>query len=77
MAALEAYLRIVLAETLIAISRTREAEWQIAAALPIIEEQKMVPEGHAALGLLRESVRRRQTDGGALRELRERLQSTR
>jgi tetratricopeptide (TPR) repeat protein len=77
MATLEAYLRIILAETLIAVSRTREAEWQIAAALPIIEEQKMVPEGLAALSLLRESVRRRQTDSKALREVRERLQSIR
>jgi tetratricopeptide (TPR) repeat protein len=75
MSTLEAYLRIVLAETLIALSRHREAEWQIAAALPTIEEQGMVPEGFAAVTLLRESVRRRQADGNALRELREHLQA--
>jgi len=75
MSTLEAYLRIVLAETLIALSRFREAEWQIAAALPTIEEQKMVPEGFAAVGLLRESVRQRRANPEALRDLRERLQA--
>jgi hypothetical protein len=75
MSTLEAYLRIVLAETLIALSRHREAEWQIAAALPTIEEQRMVPEGFAAVNLLRESVRRRDTDRKALGSLREHLQA--
>jgi len=74
MATLEAYLRIVLAETLIALSRHREAEWHIAAALPTVEEQKMVPEAVAAVTLLRESVARRQADPAALRTLREHLQ---
>jgi tetratricopeptide (TPR) repeat protein len=69
-----AYYRVILAETLIAVSRHREAEWQILAALPTIEEQKMVPEGFAAVALLRESVRMRKTDPKALRELREHLQ---
>ena len=61
-----AYMRVILAETLIALGRNREAEWEILAALPTIDEQKMVPEGFAALGLLRESVTRRQTDKDAL-----------
>ncbi len=67
------YLRILMAETLIALSRHREAEWEILAALPTIEEQKMVPEGFAAVALLKESVRRRQVDPKALRELGEHL----
>jgi len=70
-----AYLRVVLSETLIALSRHREAEWEILAALPTIDEQKMVPEGFAAVALLRESVRRRETDQSALRELKEALQA--
>jgi len=70
-----AYIRVVLAETLIAASRHREAEWEILAALPTIEEQKMVPEGFAAMTLLKESVRRRKTDPVALRDLREHLQT--
>jgi len=75
MATQVAYLRVVLAEILLQLSRNREAEWQIAAALPAIEEQKMVPEGFAAISLLRESVRRRQTDSDALKAIREHLAS--
>lgn len=70
-----AILSLVTAETLLSLGRLREAEWEILAALPTIEEQKMVPEGFAAVALLRESVRRRQTDPNALRELREHLQA--
>lgn len=69
-----AYLRVVVSETLLALSRPREAEWEILQALPTIEEQKMVPEGFAAVALLRESVKRRKADPNALRELREHLQ---
>jgi len=70
-----AYLRVFVADTLLALGRPREAEWEILAALPTIEEQKMVPEGLAAVALLKESVRRRKTDPNALRELREHLQA--
>jgi tetratricopeptide (TPR) repeat protein len=70
---LAAYLRVVLSETLLALGRPREAEWEILQALPTIEEQKMVPEGFAAVALLRESVKRRKADPNALRELREHL----
>jgi tetratricopeptide (TPR) repeat protein len=70
-----ALLHLVAAETLLSLGRHREAEWEILAALPTIEEQKMVAEGFAAVALLKESVRRRKTDSGALRELREHLQA--
>ncbi len=70
-----AYYRVLLAEVLVAANRPREAEWEILAALPTIEEQGMVPEGFAAVALLKESVRRRQADPHALRELREHLQA--
>ena len=70
-----AYLRIVVAEVLLALSRNREAEWEILAALPTLEEAKMLPEGLMAVALLRDSVRRRDTDHQALRQLREQLQS--
>jgi len=76
MQTLAAYLRVVTSEMLIALSRYREAEWELLAALPTIEEQKMVPEGFAAVTLLKESVRRRKTDSNALRELREHLQAS-
>ena len=77
MATYVAYSRIVRAETLVAQGRHREAEWEILAALPTIEEQKMVPEGFMATALLRESVSRRQADPNALRELREHLKANR
>ena len=70
-----ALLRLVIAETLLSLGRGREAEWEILAALPTIEEQGMVPEGFAAVALLGESVRRRKTDPRALRELREHLRA--
>jgi tetratricopeptide (TPR) repeat protein len=69
-----AMLHLVNGESLLRLNRPREAEWEILAALPTIEEQKMVPEGFAAVALLKESVRRRKTDPNALRELREHLQ---
>jgi tetratricopeptide (TPR) repeat protein len=70
-----AYFRVALAEVLIQAAKPREAEWEILAALPTIDEQRMVPEGFAAIALLRESVRQRKTDPKALVELREYLQA--
>jgi hypothetical protein len=70
-----AYAQVMLAETLLALGRNREAEWEILSALPTIEEQKMVPEGFAAVAILRESASRRQADPNALRELREHLKA--
>lgn len=76
MRALVAYTHLVIAETLLASDRDREAEWEISAALPTIEELGLVPEGFAAAALLRESVQRRQTDPKALQDLRAHLQAT-
>lgn len=70
-----AYLRVVLAEALLEAERPREAEWELLAALPTINEQKMVPEGFAAVALLQESIRQRKTDPRALTELRQYLQT--
>ncbi len=70
-----AYVRIFLAEALLEAARPREAEWEILAALPTIQEQKMVPEGLAAIAVLNESVRQRKTDANALLKLRECLQA--
>jgi tetratricopeptide (TPR) repeat protein len=69
-----AYLHILLAETLLAMDRPREAEWEILAALPTIDRERMAPEGIAAVGLLHDSVSRRKTDPKALQEVRELLQ---
>jgi tetratricopeptide (TPR) repeat protein len=58
---------LVVADLLLDQGTEAQAEWEIRAALPIIEEEKMVPEGMAAYALLRESVRRRKIDQNALR----------
>jgi tetratricopeptide (TPR) repeat protein len=70
-----AYMSVLRAEVLLALNRNREAEMEVIGALPMIEEQKMVPDGFAAVAILRESVRRRETDPNALRELREQLKA--
>jgi tetratricopeptide (TPR) repeat protein len=64
-----AFIRLALAEVLLDLGTAEEAELEIRAALPIIEEEKMVPEGYAALALLQESLRRRKIDRQALRNL--------
>jgi len=64
-----AALHLIIADLLLETGQDRPAEWEIRAALPIIEEEKMVPEGMAALTLLRESLRCRQINRQALREL--------
>jgi tetratricopeptide (TPR) repeat protein len=74
MRALVAYTHLVVAETLLEMRRDREAEWEILAALPAIDELKLVPEGFAAVALLRESVSKRKADTSALQQLRAQLQ---
>lgn len=71
-----ARISVTIAETLLALGSDREAEWEILSALPTIEEENLVPEGFAAVALLRESARHRMTDPKALRELREHLQAS-
>ena len=64
-----AAIHLVLADVLLDSGQQAQAEWEIRAALPIIEEENMVPEGFAAFALLRESLRRRKIDREALRSL--------
>jgi hypothetical protein len=65
----EAAVLLVIADLLLEQGAEAQAEWEIRAALPIIDEEKMVPEGMAAYALLRESVRRRKIDRNALRDV--------
>ncbi len=60
---------LVLADLLLDTGQPAQAEWEIRAALPVIDELRLVPEGIAALSLLRDSLRRRQIDRQALRSL--------
>ena len=64
-----AALNLVVADLLLEEGKDREALSEISAALPVIAELKMAPEGMAALSLLRESVRRQEVNRQALREL--------
>jgi tetratricopeptide (TPR) repeat protein len=64
-----AAVHLVIADLLIDNGQDKQAEWEIRQALPIIDEYKLVPEGFAALTLLRESVRRQKIDRQALRNL--------
>jgi tetratricopeptide (TPR) repeat protein len=64
-----AAIHLVLADVLLQVGQEAQAEWEVRAALPILDEEKMVPEGLAALSLLRESVRRRKIDRQALQNL--------
>jgi tetratricopeptide (TPR) repeat protein len=64
-----AALHLMIADMLLESGQERQAEWEIRAALPVIDEFKMVPEGFAAMTLLRESVRRRSIDRQALRNV--------
>ncbi len=64
-----AALNLVVADLLLETGREVEAQREIAAALPVISELKMAPEGMAALSLLRESSRRQEINRQALRDL--------
>jgi hypothetical protein len=64
-----AALQLVIADLLLDLGQDEAARREIVAALPAIDEMQMVPEGVAALALLRESVRGRGIDRAALREL--------
>jgi len=60
---------LVLADLFLDANQPAQAEREIRAALPVIDELKLIPEGIAALSLLRDSVHRRQIDRKALRSL--------
>ncbi|HSS45057.1 MAG TPA: hypothetical protein VLO07_06920, partial [Thermoanaerobaculia bacterium] len=64
-----AAVHLILGDLLLDADQPAQAEWEIRAALPVIDEYKLVPEGIAALSLLRESLKRRQIDRAALRNL--------
>ena len=68
-------LHLVIAELLLEMGAHREAEWEILAALPTLEQEQMLPAGVAAVALLRESVRQRKTDPKAILLVREYLQA--
>ncbi|HVE65013.1 MAG TPA: hypothetical protein VNC59_00410, partial [Thermoanaerobaculia bacterium] len=60
--------RMLIAETYLAMGRAREAEIEIRAALPILEEQGMLADAVIAVNLLREAVRQRKLEPTDTRE---------
>jgi tetratricopeptide (TPR) repeat protein len=64
-----AALGLVMADLLLELGEEKQAIREILLALPVIDELKMVPEGMAALSLLRESLRQKKVNRLALRDL--------
>ena len=70
----ECYIRVLLAETLIAEGRCAEAAAELVAALPIIERESLEKERSAAIALLRETLTRSKNDKEAFRAIRSQLE---
>jgi tetratricopeptide (TPR) repeat protein len=68
-----AYIRLLVAETHLAMDHPGDAEREILKALPVLETEEIGPESLVAFSILREAVRRRKLEPKMLRELRERL----
>jgi len=64
-----AALHLVIADLLLELQEDAAAMQSVLKALPVLQELNMVPEGMAALQLLRESLRDQRIDRAALREL--------
>lgn len=69
----EAYYRMLIAETYLAMGRARDAEVEIRAAIPVFEEQTMAADAVVAVNLLREAIRRQRFDPPAVSDIRDRL----
>ncbi len=64
-----AAIHLIVADLMLELGQDAQARWEIQAALPVIDEKKMVPEGMAALALLRQSLRNHRINREALRNL--------
>ena len=69
----EAYNRMLIAETYLAMGRSHDAEVEIRAAIPVFEDQSMVADAVAAVSLLREAIRRQQLDPPTVSDIRDRF----
>jgi tetratricopeptide (TPR) repeat protein len=72
-----AYIRLLIAETYLAMQLPRNAEEEVLRALPVLEEQRVVPDTLVALSILREATRRQKLDPQMLRNLHERFRPSR
>jgi hypothetical protein len=71
----EAYIRLALAANLLKAGEGRQAEWEVLAALPAIDAQRLEPHARVAVALLASSVQARKTDEAALAQVRSCLKS--
>ena len=69
MAADVAATQLIIADLQLELGNESAAMLEVLAALPIVEEYKLVPEGVAALALVRESLRQQRVNHQALRDL--------
>lgn len=72
-----AYLRLLLAEALIAAGRNSDAKVEILRTLPIFEREGILLDALAAIALLQQSARREVADTSVLRSLREHIDQMR
>jgi tetratricopeptide (TPR) repeat protein len=61
--------RLMVADLCLELGEDAAATQEVLLALPVVDEYKLVPEGMAALALLRESVRQQKVNHQALRDL--------
>jgi tetratricopeptide (TPR) repeat protein len=71
----EAYIRLALAENLLQLGDHRQAEWEVLAAIPAIDSQRLEPHAQMAIALLAKSAQARSTDPRTLSEVRGYLKS--
>lgn len=64
-----AAIQLAVADLLFELGQDAQARWEIQVALPVIDEFKLVPEGVAALSLLRKSLAGHRINREALRDL--------
>jgi tetratricopeptide (TPR) repeat protein len=72
-----AYVRIVLAETLLLAGYEADAQRELVAALPTLDREALLPDAVTAIALLRESLLRQRADPEALQVLRLQLERAR
>jgi len=69
----EAYCRMLIAETYLAMGRPHDAETEIRAAIPVFEDEGMVGGAVVAVSLLREALRRQKLEPRPVVDIRDRF----
>jgi hypothetical protein len=77
MYSLEAYVRVITAETLLIAGYEDEAIAELLLAFPIIERESLVEEAEASVWIMRQAIAQKHLSPGMLRDLRDRLSPVR